>query len=483
MNRIANRIESIPLGARSAFVYTTATVFSRGLAIITIPIFTRMMSTEQIGIVNLYNSWHGLISVIATLSLTSGGFAVAMKEYEGKRDEYVSSVQTLTSLVALIIAATYFAAPLFWDNIIGLPTSLIMLMLFGLFVEPARDFWMSKQRYEYKYVLPGLISILSALAASVLSVVVVLKMADKGADNLAEGRLFANYFVLFGVAFIIWIYQFLKGKTFINIDYWKLSLRLSIPLIGYQVAAQILSVSDRLMIDKIVDKSAVGIYGTLYAVSSISLLVWNAINASFVPYLFQNIEKEEHKIKEISFGLLEAYAIVAVVLTFIAPEIVKVLATEEYYNAIYIMPPISAGIFFTSVAHMYSNILVYYKRTEYVMYGAVIAAVLNVILNAVFIPMYGYYAAAYTTLVGYIIMALLEAVWAVRIHRNVTGSSESIYDDKKIVLLSVGTIVISLSGIIWYQNDILRYTITVIFAIALYTFVRKMLKDRKNRDA
>lgn len=483
LKRIVDKVMSIPLGARSAVVYTAATVFSRGLAIITIPIFTRIMSTEQIGIVNLYNSWHGLISVVATLSLTSGGFAVAMKEYEGKRDEYISSIQTLTSLVALIIAITYFIAPSFWDNTLGLPTSLMILMLFGFLVEPARDFWMSKQRYEYKYIVPGAVSMISALAASVLSVVIVLKMDYEGADNLAEGRLFANYFILFGVAFIIWVYQFAKGKTFVNKEYWKFSLRLSIPLIGYQFAAQILSVSDRMMIDKMVDKSAVGIYGTLYAVSSISLLVWNAINASFVPYLFQNVEKKDHKIKEISFGLLEAYAAIAVMLTFMAPEIVKVLATKEYYDAIYIMPPISAGIFFTSVAHLYSNILVYYKRTEYVMYGSFVAAILNIVLNAIFIPLYGYYAAAYTTLIGYVVMALIEAIWAIKIHRKVTGSKNSIYSDKKIVFLSVGTIVLTMSGIIWYKNDILRYVVTLLSIVASIVFVRKMINDKKrNRD-
>ena len=61
--------------------YTRFQQSSRGLAIITVPIFTRLMTTEQIGEVNLYNSWYALISVVATLSLTSGGYSVAMKEY------------------------------------------------------------------------------------------------------------------------------------------------------------------------------------------------------------------------------------------------------------------------------------------------------------------------------------------------------------------------------------------------------------------
>lgn len=480
--KIMNKIKSIPLGARSAVVYTAATVFSRGLAIITVPIFTRLMSTEQIGVVNLYNTWHGLISVVATLSLTSGGFAVAMKEYEGQRDEYVSSVQTLTSLVAFLIGLIYFVAPAFWNGLLGLPTSLMIVMLFGFLLEPARDFWMSKQRYEYKYILPGAVSILSALVASLLSVFVVMRMQKAGSDNLAEVRLVSNYLILFGVAAVIWIYQFAKGKTFINKEFWKFSLQLSLPLIGYQFAAQILNVSDRIMIDKMVSTSAVGIYGTLYSVSSISLLVWNAINASFVPYLFQNIEKKEHRIKEISFGLLEAYAAIAIVLTFLAPEIVRILATEEYFEAIYIMPPISAGIFFTSVAHIYSNILVYYKKTKYVMYGSLIAAVLNIILNAIFIPIYGYMAAAYTTLLGYIVMALFEASWAIKLQKRKTAANERVYDDRKILFLSITTTIIALTGLVWYQNTFLRYIVTTIGIVISVFFVRRMLRNRNKES-
>lgn len=54
-----------------------------------------------------------------------------------------------------------------------------------------------------------------------------------------------------------------------------------------------------------------------------------------------------------------AYAIVAALLTFFAPEIVRTLATEEYYEAIYIMPPIAGGVFLTCVSNMYSNIMIW----------------------------------------------------------------------------------------------------------------------------
>lgn len=125
------KITKMSESAKSAVVYTMSTLFSRGLAIITVPIFTRIMSTNQIGVVNLYNSWYTMISAVATLSLTSGGYMVAMKEYPNERDQYQSSVLTLTSIIAMLIALVYFAFSSFWDTLIGLPSSLVVLMLFG----------------------------------------------------------------------------------------------------------------------------------------------------------------------------------------------------------------------------------------------------------------------------------------------------------------------------------------------------------------
>lgn len=124
--------------AKSAIVYTMATLFSRGLAIITVPIFTRIMSTDQIGVVNLYNSWYTMISAVATLSLTSGGYMVAMKEYPNERDQYQSSVLTLTSIIAVIIAVVYFTFSSTWNALIGLPSGLMVLMLIGFLFAPAR---------------------------------------------------------------------------------------------------------------------------------------------------------------------------------------------------------------------------------------------------------------------------------------------------------------------------------------------------------
>ena len=211
--------KKIPVGFKSAIVYLFATVFTRGLAIITTPIFTRIMSTDQVGMVNLYSSWYSMITVVSTLALTSGGFFMALREFESERDQYVSSVLSLTSLVAIGLVFLYALAPSFWNRMTGLPTHLMILLLVGLLVAPARDFWLSRQRFEYRYKLSGAVTIVSAVAASGLAVVAVLYANSIDFSDIASVRLFANYSIVYGVAAVIWFSIFLKGKCFYSSKY------------------------------------------------------------------------------------------------------------------------------------------------------------------------------------------------------------------------------------------------------------------------
>lgn len=473
-------IISIPDSFKSAIVYLFSTVFTRGLAIITTPIFTRIMTTDQVGIVNLYSSWYSMITVVSTLALTSGGFSIALREFEKERDQYVSSVLSLTSIVAIGLAIVYSFSITFWNDVTGLPTHLMVLLLVGLLVAPARDFWLSRQRFEYRYKLSGTVTVLSAIFASALSVGAVLYANSKGYSDIASVRLFANYSIIYGVAVIIWLSIFLQGRCFYSSKYWRFSLQLSLPLIGYSIASQILSVSDRMMISKMVGNSAVGIYGTLYTVSSLSLMVWMAINASFEPYLYQNMENPKSKIKKLSISMLGMYSLVAILLVYLAPEIVRILATDEYYKGIYIMPPVAGGVYFIAVSNLYSDILVYLKRTKIIMISSAIAAVLNVILNYIMIEAYGYMAAAYTTLLSYVVMAVLLAIWANREFKKHITEVDFVYDNKIILAMSIITLVISLFAILIYDYGIVRYTVAAVFLILTVMYGIHYLKENKN---
>lgn len=478
---VINKIKNMPIGAKAAIVYTVASVFSRGLAIITMPIFTRIMTTADIGYVNIYNSWHGILLIVATLATTSAGCHVAMKDFSEEKDQYISSVLTLTTLMSLFLLICYLLAPEIWNNFTGLSTSMMVLMLVGFIFEPAREFWLIRQRYEYKYKNVAALIISTAIIATVVSIIVVLQLNSKGLSGIiAEGRLLANNSIIILVASIIWIYTFIKGKTFINLKYWKYSLVLSIPLIANSVADQILNVSDRIMISRIISDSATGIYGTLATVSALFTMVWSAINASFIPFLYQNIGKENGKIKKYANQLLGAYGLVALFTTLVAPEIVKILATEEYYEAIYIMPPIAAGVFLVSVEYMHSNILIYNKNSKCILFATIGGAVCNITLNAICIPIFGYMAAAYTTLFTHVVLAILQASLANRVHYK-NNSEYAPYDERKIFIISSMISGLCLCAIPLYSITWLRYLVIVLMIVIVAFFAYIMFK-KKNKQ-
>ncbi len=471
------KLDTISIGVKASIVYTISSLLSSGLAIITIPIFTRLMSAEQIGIVNLFTSWNSTLDVFVTLALTSGGFAVAMKEFQDDRDRYMSSVLILTTFMALLLIIVYIIFQKTIMNFIGLQNSLIVLMLVGFIFTPARDFFLARQRYEYKYKLAGVITISSSIIASLFSVLAVIIANKNNIENLGKIRIFSTYLVLYVVAAILWVAILIRGHGQVKLEYWKFSLALSIPLIGNSIASQILGISDRVMISKIAGNSFVGIYSILYSASSISLIVWQSINNSFIPFLFEGIGKENQrlKIKRVSLQIVAVYSVVAVSLTLIAPEIIRLLATKEYYDAIYIMPPIAAGIFLTSIHNIYANVILYYKKSMYIMIATILAAFTNVILNYFGIHKFGYIAAAYTTLIANIVLAITQGVVSRKIHFLFSKEKKSIYNDIALFILSLITVLVCLLCVPLYKYFILRYFIVLMICVFAFLFRNKIV--------
>lgn len=472
MNKFAKFWISKSEAAKSAIVFTFAILLSRGILFISTPIFTRIMPSDQIGVVGLFSSYLCIISSISSLALNSGGFMVGLKEFTDKRDEYISSILTLTSLSAGLLFVVFIFAPSFWSDLLGLPFGLIILLLFGCYVTPAYEFWLMRQRYEYKYKKAAIITILTSVISTALGVIAVL-IAKGFTEQLGEIRLYVATGSSLLVYFIIWLFLIFKGKSYFKKEYWSFSLVLSLPLLGHSFASQMLSVSDRFFISKFIDNSAVGIYSTLYSVGSITLMLWGALNSSFVPYLFQNLDTEQQK-KEVAINaakLLGGFSLLTFIVALMAPEIVYILAPREYHRYVYIVPPIIVGVYFISVGNFYSNLLVYCKNTLSIMFSSIIAGVVSVVLNILLIPKYGFVAAAYNTMLSYIVFALLQAFFSYYLFKK-KHSGKFAYNNNIMIFLSTLTIILNMVCVLLYKNDTLRYFI-ILLIIPILFFVYK----------
>lgn len=459
---LIKRIKSISIQKKATVSYLLASFFTQGINFITIPIYTRLLTTSDMGIVTTFTSWYAIIYAIGTLSLTAGSMSIAMVEFENNRNQYQSVCLMLSTISATIFLLFYilFDIKLSKISLFSMPIMLVLCLL--LFFNPALDSWYLRERYEYKYKAVLCVSIaVSVLSAAVpISCISIARKYHKG--NLADIRIIAQYSMVIIIGIFLYIYIMKKGKCIYDKRMIKFALSLSLPLIVHTLAKNILDTSDRLMIANMCGNSAAGIYGTVYSISMIALILWSAINNAVVPVVFEKLKEKEYKyVENLTIKILILFSMGSVLVTLIAPEILFILTTPEYYSAVHMIPAIATGIYFTAVYGIYGNMLLFAKKSLQIMFATSGAAIINIILNYFFIRQYGYMAAAYTTFISFAMLAFMQGKMQLRIYK------EEVVSTKYVVGISVITMCSCLMCNFFYEYFGIRYIMIAIMIIIL----------------
>lgn len=149
--KIFSKYTQMSVQAKSAIWFTMCSILQKGIAFITVPIFTRQMTDEQYGTYSLYLSWLQILTIITSLYLYYGVFNNAMVKFENDRNRYISSMQGLTMTITAVVFGIYLVFQKMWVQLLGLAPTLIILMFVEMLVTPSIDFWAGRQRFEYKY--------------------------------------------------------------------------------------------------------------------------------------------------------------------------------------------------------------------------------------------------------------------------------------------------------------------------------------------
>ena len=394
---LLNKYENLSAPVKASIWFTICNVVQKGIALISTPIFTRIMTTQQYGVYTIYQSWYQVLTIFATLNLSAGVFNNGLTKYPDKKNRLVSSLQGLSTTVTFLLFLIYIAYPKFWNDIFGMSTLFVVAMFAQLLLEPAYLFWSAEQRYRYSYKNLIFTTMIIAIGSPLIGIISVMSTTYK-----AEARVLSFVLVQVVLGLYFYVRAFIRGKCFFDSFFWKYALTFNIPLIPHYLSMTILNQSDRIMIDKMVGTSEAAIYGIAYTLAMMMTIITGAINSSFIPYTYQNIKEKRFKEigKNANFILL-LVAMGCVMAMAFGPELIKLFATDEYYNAIWVMPPVAASVFFMFLYPLFANVEFYYEKTKFVMVASCSGALLNIVLNYIYIRQYGYYAAGYTTLVCY----------------------------------------------------------------------------------
>lgn len=401
--------------AEAGALYFIATLFNKGIGFVTVPIFSRILTTSDYGTVTTFNSWVSMISVFISLALYNAVRNSFVDMDDKERPHFLSTIITFTGLVFLTVMGVCVVATVFVPRNIN--TALIFMCIiqsFGYALINDYSYYLM-MRYRYKFraalmVLPGLISVV----LSIFAILFILK------DNLYLGRIVPTTAVYGIFAIVVLMAVYSKTKPELNLDYLKYGLKIALPLVLHSIALQILSQSDRVMITSLRNAAETGVYSLVYNLSMIATVITTSLDGIWVPWFTGKLK--ERKIREINvlamdYVHLMTYAMVALIL--VGPEILKIFADQRYWEGMSIIPPIALANYMIFMYTMYVYIEHYYKKTVYITKNTLIAAGLNVILNFILIPKYGYVAAAYTTLASYFVAFILHLRYAKKIEPDI----------------------------------------------------------------
>ncbi len=479
VEKIKKKYESLSAPVKASIWFTVCNIAQKGITLLSTPIFTRLLTTEQYGTYIIYQSWYQIISIFATLNLAAGVFNNGLLKYEDRRDSFTSSMQGLSTTITLLLFIIYSLNRNFWDGILELSPLYVYAMFIELLFVPAYNFWSTGERYSYRYKKLILTTVIIALGSPIVGIIAVISTSYK-----AEARVLSYVAIQTIVGLFFYIRNFYKGKLFYCKDIWKFALSFNIPLIPHYLAFQILNQSDRIMISKMVGSGEAATYSVAYSVSMMMTIITNAINNSFIPYTYKALKNKDYKsIRKNANILLALVGSGCILAMAFAPEIIRVFAAKEYYAAIWVMPPVAASVYFMFLYPMFGNVEFYFEKTKCVTIASCVGAITNLILNYIFIKLYGYYAAGYTTLACYMLFSFMHYSFYKKIIREKLKIND-IYDIKFMLLFS-GVVLFAMLGMTlvykWFAVRYLIITLIIAIGIIKRKFIVSKLKDIRSK--
>lgn len=397
--------------ARGAATYLFATFVTRGLSLLLIPVYTRVMSPDDYGIVGLSMSLYSSLGIVLGMSAHSAPSRLYYSYAEEDRRRLVGTVLSFLLVVPFILAgcidlvgraglvkpfATVPYAPylsiVVWSSAFTLLSSLAVNVL------------VVREAHRTAATLNSGIAVATLLTTVLL--VVHWRMGAKG--QLLAGLL-TN--VLAGGVAVALIWPF--GRPCLDGRILKQALLFSLPLVPHELSKWVIAASDRILLERWVSTAELGCYALANTLAATVGIVTGAVGSALFPIVQKHLAEGDPR-SEVPFlgsAVVVGCGAAAVVAAVELPPLVELITPPVYHRAGSAIPFLVLGFFFQALYGVWAQ-GTFFKRRSGVLASVTIAgAVVNGGLNLLLVPRFGMIAAAVNTAIGYAVMAVAHA-WA-----------------------------------------------------------------------
>lgn len=388
---------------KEGVIYTFANLVTKGVSLLLIPFYTAYFLPSDYGVLDLLTVFTAFVNAVFSLQIGQGASRYLADQHlnEDEKKKIGSTAMNLVVLTYLLATLLLFITAGFWTNLLSSDSETVSETIFKLSVSTIGLNAVFYQlgvhlRFKRKTKLFAITSFAQAVL-TILTTYIFVSQYAFGIDAVFYATLFVTPLII--IAQLIFMRK--DFSFFIGKKESAMLLKFSVPLIPAAIAYIVLELTDRLFLAEYRDFSEVGIYGIAARFSGVFYLVISGFSMALAPLIYENYENDltKKKLNKLIKIYFLAGGIAVVILSLFSHETLVLFTNEKYYGASLAMPLLYTSVFFSGLGMFSVGINLKGKTyiTSLVVLGS---AALNVVLNYIFIPEYGYVAAGFTTLVS-----------------------------------------------------------------------------------
>ncbi len=386
--------------------------------LITFPYVTRVLGAVSYGKYSFSASIISYIVLIAGLGI--GTYATRegnrLREDKEKLKQFINEVYTLnvcSTLFSFIILIFLIA---FWTKITPY-TSIILILSIQVIATLLGTEWINLIFEEFKFIT------IRYLICQAISLVFLLVFVKSSEDILLYAMMSVLTNVLASSANFIYIRKHdIHPSVVLNKNVFR-HIKPVLLLFSYTVVSMIYINSDITILGILKNDYDVGIYTASSKIFSILKQIVGAAVVVVIPRVSLWIEQgEQQKISTIVNKLSEAIFLfcipVVIGLFLLSDDITLLVAGQEYSASALPLRILSLAFFFAGFGNVLVNgVLIPFRREKFVLVVTTTSALINIVLNIIFIPNFSYDAAATTTLISEMFVCIICYIYANKIIR------------------------------------------------------------------
>ncbi|HET6254275.1 MAG TPA: oligosaccharide flippase family protein [Puia sp.] len=382
-------------------------IFVKASAVVLLPVYLRLMTQEEYG---LFNYILSIIYAVAML-LNLGLYIPQSKlfhDYPGslERGKLITSIHILlTAGLLILVLPVYlfgldnaiprllFRNPIHYDRY--RPWILLMLLT-SIFSYLLTNFFYTAERIEpiRRYSLWRVAGIHG------VSILTMCLFQNGDPIRIRLAAIGCTELVLLVVFYRSYIGQAVKS---IEPALLVRCLRLALPVMLGSLFGIIINFGDKFFLEKHADYKVLSVYYLGVACAGVVALLSTSLQNVWLPMFFKerdlsaNLIKTDRLVSRLvrTLVLLSLVAIAAV-----AAGLQLSLIPQRYTGVLFVLPILLAGQVIYCVALLYSNYLVYFERTAFILWTGLAVAITSTGLNMLLIPVWKIYGAAATLLIS-----------------------------------------------------------------------------------